>query len=305
MHALPISDARRPLGRSGLSAFPLAYGLWRFAGTTLPEGRAKIEAALELGVDLFDTADIYGGDGASEELLGRVLGEAPALRGRMLVATKCGIVPGIPYDSSAEHVERCAEASLRRLRLDVLDLFQIHRPDLLAHPAELAGALARLRERGLVREVGVSNHTPAQFEALQAHLPFPIATHQPELSAWTLAPLRDGVLDQCMRRGVTPLAWSPLAGGRLGLAADAARRQPDGARLAALLECLDKLAEREGVSRAALALAFLLAHPAGVIPIVGTQQPARLRECAASLRVRLSRADWYAILVASQGEPLP
>jgi predicted oxidoreductase len=305
MDALPIRAEPRPLGQSTLRAFPLAYGSWRFAGTSVRDARAKIDAALEVGVNLFDHADIYGGAGAAEELFGKVLGDAPHLRDAILVATKGGIVPGVPYDSSAAHLREAFEASLRRLRVDTIDLYQIHRPDLLAPPQEIADTLVRLRDAGKLREVGVSNYTPAQFEALQHHLPFPIATHQPELSCWAVAPLRDGVLDQCQRLGVTPLAWSPMAGGLLGLRVDEARGRAGGERLVALLEILDALAVRESVGRAAIALAFLLVHPAGVIPILGTQRVARIREAAGALRVHLSRADWYAVLAASQGAPHP
>jgi predicted oxidoreductase len=305
MDALPIRAEPRPLGRSSLHAFPLAYGSWRFAGSSLREARAKIDAALEIGVNLFDHADIYGGDGAAEELFGKVLAEAPHLRSRMLVATKGGIVPGVPYDSSAAHLREAFEASLRRLRVDTIDLYQIHRPDLLAHPGEIADAFVRLRDAGKLREVGVSNYTPSQFEALQRFLPFPIATHQPELSCWALAPLRDGLLDQCLRLHVTPLAWSPLAGGLLGVGVAEARGRAGGERLVALLGILDALAVREGVGRGAIALAFLLAHPAGVIPILGTQRVGRIRESTDALRVHLSRADWYAVLEASQGAGHP
>lgn len=305
MDALPIDTGPRRLGASDLEVAPLAYGCWRFAGTDVAAARAKIEAALDAGMTLFDHADIYGDDGAAEALFGAVLQEAPALRDQMTIATKCGIVPGLPYDSRAAHIRASCKASLRRLNVDVIDLYQIHRVDWLTHPAEVAAALAELREAGTIREVGVSNHSPAQFDALQAHLPFPIVTHQPELSAWCLGPLRDGVLDQCMRHGVTPLAWSPMAGGLLGLTAEAAHAEKTERRLFDLLQCLDDLATRECVSRMAVALAFLLAHPAGIIPIVGTQQPARIRESTDAFRVTLTRADWYAIVEASQGAPLP
>lgn len=305
MPALAIDRGPRPLGRSGLSAFPLAYGCWRFAGTAVREAREKIEAALEIGVDLFDHADIYGGEGAAEALFGRVLAEAPALRERMNIATKCGIVPGVPYDSSAAHIAHSAEASLARLGIDCIDVYQIHRPDWLGHPEVVAGALAALREAGKIREVGVSNHSASHFDALQTYLPFPIATHQPEFSCWHLAPLENGVLDQCLRERVAPLAWSPLARGSLGLGVVEARREPYGERLAALIETLDKLAQREGVARGAVALAWLLAHPAGVIPILGTQRPERIREAARAFDVQLSREDWYAVVTASRGEPLP
>jgi predicted oxidoreductase len=311
MDVLPISPAPRPLGRSSLRAFPIAYGCWRLVGGDARAARDRIETALALGIDLFDHADVYGLDhgggaaGEAEALFGRVLAEAPTLRARMLVATKGGIVPGVPYVSTAEHLAAACEGSLKRLGVDVIDLYQIHRPDVLAHPAEVAGALARLREEGKIREVGVSNHTPAQLDTLQRHLPFPVATHQPELSCLEIAPLRDGLLDQCLRERVTPLAWSPLAGGRLGLDVDAARALPDGGRLARVLLALDRIAGREGVTRAAVALAWLLVHPAGIVPIVGTQTPARLRECVGALGVYLTRRDWYDVLAAAQGFPHP
>jgi predicted oxidoreductase len=184
MDVLPISTALRPLGQTSLRAFPIAYGGWRFAGTDLRTAREKIETAVEVGINLFDHADIYGGNGAAEELFGHVLAEMPHLRDAMLIATKGGIIPGVPYDSSREHILRAAEGSLRRLRIDVIDLYHIHRPDLLTHPQEIAAALTQLRAAGKIREVGVSNFTVAQCEALQSFLPFPIATHQLEMSDW-------------------------------------------------------------------------------------------------------------------------
>lgn len=302
---LEIKPELRRLGKSDLRVGPVSYGLWRFAGTGVPEARIKLEAALEQGMSLLDSADIYGEDGRSEELLGRVFAETPGLRQRCVLATKGGIAAGIPYDSSAAHVRAACEASLRRLRTDRIDLYQIHRPDWLAHPEEVASALAALRQAGLVREVGVSNHTVAQFDALQAYLPFPIATHQPEFSALCLDPLRDGVLDQCMRLGVTPLAWSPLAGGDLALSPDEAAARPRGARLAGLIRALDAKARAQGVSRVAVALAFVMVHPSGAIPIVGTQRAPRIRACREVFSVRLSRSDWYDLVEASQGERLP
>lgn len=311
MHALPIARSRRPLGRTQLAVFPIAFGCWRLVGSDVAAARGRIEAALAGGVDCFDLADVYGLDhggaafGESEALFGRVLADAPSLRDRMVIATKGGIVPGVPYDASAPSLIAACEASLERLRVARIDLYQVHRPDWLAHPAETAEALVALRESGKIREAGVSNYTAAQFDALQRHLPFPLATHQPELSCWRLEPLRDGVLDQCLREGVTPLAWSPLAGGRLALSVQAALAEPDGTRLAGLLGRLDAIAARAGQPRTAVALAWLLAHPAGIVPILGTQRPDRLAECLRAFDVRLTRRDWYEIVVAAQGEPLP
>ena len=310
MSALQIDATPRPLGASGLSCFPIAYGLWRFAGTDVATGRAKVEAALEAGIDLFDHADIYGCDGGgsfgdAELLFGKVLAEAPELRDRMTIASKGGIVLGLPYDSSARWIRQACEDSLRRLQVDTIDLYQIHRPDFLGHPAELARVLTELRDAGKIRHVGVSNYTTSQFRALQAHLSFPIATHQPELSCWAHAPLRDGILDQCMELGVTPLAWSPLAGGRLFRDPQSAATADEQSRLADLQSVLDEVATAQGVSRTAVALAWLLAHPAGVVPIIGTQRIDRIQDSMTALKVTLDRPTWNRILIAAQGEPLP
>lgn len=281
---------------------PIAFGLWRFTDHDPDRARDLIETALEAGMNLIDGADVYGlqddgsGFGRAEEILGGVLRADPGLRDRMVLATKGGIAPPIPYESSAAYLRSACEASLRRLGVDVIDLYQIHRPDLLTHPAEVAAALAGLREEGKIREVGVSNHTPAQVDALAAHLPFPIATNQPEYSAVHLDPLRDGTFDACMRDGTVPLVWSPLAGGALATG--------DGIG-PELLAVVDHLAERERTDRSTIALAFALAHPAAPVAIIGTQRPERVAVATAALSVELSRADVYAIVQASEGVPLP
>lgn len=285
-----------------LECGPIGFGCWRFTDADPGRGADLIEAALDAGMTLVDTADVYGLDwggegwGTCEANLGAVLRHRPGLRDRMVLASKGGIVPGVPYVSGPGYLGRACEASLARLGVDHLDLYQVHRPDPFTHPAVVAEALSSLRERGLVREVGVSNHTPAQVAALQAHLPFALATTQPELSVLHLQPLRDGTLDQCVERGITPLAWSPLAGGRLATG--------DGAPVE-LLTVLDRLAVREGVSRAAIAVAFVIAHPARPVAIVGTQQVARLAEVAVAGGVHLDRRDVYDLIVASDGAPLP
>ncbi len=285
-----------------LSVGPLAFGCWRLVKMTPSEARARVEAALDAGMNLVDTADVYGldwggdGFGAAEALLGRALADAPGLRDRVVLATKGGIRPPVPYDSSAASLVAACEASLARLRVERIDLYQVHRPDLFAHPAEVAEALDRLRRGGKIAEAGVSNHTPAQVEALRAHLPFPLAANQPELSALHLAPLRDGTLDQCMQHGITPLAWSPLAGGRL-VSGEGCRPE--------LLAVLDAIAAREGVDRAAVCVAFVLAHPSAPVAILGTANEDRLRAAPRALGVHLGREDVYAIVQASEGAPLP
>jgi len=287
---------------------PIAYGCWRFAGTDVATARGKIETALDVGMTLIDTADIYGYDGsapapgggfgAAEDLLGLVLAATPGLRDRMVLATKGGITPPVPYDSSPDHLRRACEASLRRLQVDTIDLYQIHRPDLLAHPADVAGALDGLVASGKVRAIGVSNFTVAQTRALQVHLDTPLASTQPEFSPLALEPIADGTFDLAMEAGLVALAWSPLAGGRLG-------DRPDDERSRAVADVCDRLASEQGVSRSAILLAWAIRHPAGVVPIAGTQQPGRIRECARANDVELTANQWYEILVAGRGEPMP
>jgi predicted oxidoreductase len=281
---------------------PLAFGLWRYVDTDVAAAQRLLETALDAGMNLIDNADVYGFDwggtgfGTVEENLGRVLAVAPHLRDRMVLATKGGIMPPIPYDSSPAYLRSACEASLRRMGVDVIDLYQIHRPDMLTHPAEVAATLAELRDEGKIREVGVSNHTPAQVAALAEHLPFPLASNQPEYSALHLGPLRDGTFDECMRAGTAVLAWSPLGGGRLATG--------DGVR-PELLDVLDRLARRERVDRATLAIAFVLAHPTRPVAILGSQNADRLAASAAALDVHLDRQDVYDVIQASEGVPLP
>jgi predicted oxidoreductase len=283
---------------------PLAFGLWRFTDADTARSQAVLEAALDLGMNLVDNADVYGFDwggsgfGGNEEILGNVLTAAPALRDRMVLASKGGILPGVPYDQSPGALREACEASLRRMRVEVIDLYQIHRPDLFAHPHDVAATLTALRDEGKIRAVGVSNFTPDQYDALAAHLDFPIATTQPEYSALHLQPLRDGTFDRCLRDGVTPLAWSPLAGGRL--VGDGDRVLPPD-----LAKTLDRLAEREGVGRATLAYAFVLAHPSRPVCILGTQRIERLSEATQALGVTLTRSDAYDVIEAAEGAPLP
>jgi predicted oxidoreductase len=288
----------RPLGATELMVSPLAWGMWRFSGDDVNAARERVEAALDAGLTFMDTADIYGPDngepfGAAEALLGRVFAEAPGLRDRMVLATKAGIEMGVPYNSSADYLVAACEACLRRMGVERVELFQIHRPDSLTHPAEVAAAFDRLRSAGKIAEAGVSNHTPAQVAALRAYMTFPLASVQPEFSAACVAPLYDGVLDQAMELNLGVMAWSPLGGGRLAGA---------GSPIAG---ALDAVAKPRGATREAAALAWIMDHPARPIPIVGSQRPDRIRASAEALDIQFSRAEWYAVLTAARGEPLP
>jgi predicted oxidoreductase len=292
----------RPLGKSGLSVSSVAWGMWRFGGEDVATAQKLVETALEAGVTLFDTADIYGpkshgGFGAAETQLGRVFGASPALRGQMVLASKGGIVPGTPYDSSAPYLASAIDASLTRMNVERIDLWQIHRPDILTHPTEIASALEAAHRAGKIGAVGVSNYTVAQTQALMAYLSLPVVSHQPEFSALKLDPITDGILDQAIQYDMAVLAWSPLGGGRLA--------QPQDERASAVVALFDTKAAEAGVSRTAVALSWLMAHPARTIPIMGTQNIDRIKDIPQAYVPRWSRAEWYAVLVASRGEKLP
>lgn len=296
-----VSDGTRRLGDEA-EIGPIGFGCWRLTGSSDTDNARLISTALDLGMNLVDNADVYGldwggtGFGACEEALGRVLAADRSLRDRMVLATKGGIIPGVPYDSSGAYLISACEASLRRMGVDHVDLYQIHRPDTFTHPEEIAVAFASLRDRGLVSMFGVSNYAPSQTIALSTFIEEPLVSTQPEFSCVALSPMRDGTFDLCMEEGITPLAWSPLAGGRIATG--------DGVR-PELLTVLDDLATREGVSRASIAVAFVLAHPADAVALLGTQRPDRLADLATATRVTLSRTDVYRIIVASDGVPLP
>ena len=302
MSEIHLTPDLRPLGKCGITVGPIAWGMWRFGRSTPEQGRRLIEAAFAAGVTLFDTADIYGFDGAggfgdAETLLGRVFATAPALRGRMVLATKGGITPPVPYDSGRDYLTGALEHSLRRLGVASVDLYQIHRPDMLAHPQEVARTLEDMVASGKVRAVGVSNYTRHQTTALASFLTVPLASIQPELSPLAIDVIEGGLADLAMERDYAVLAWSPLGGGRVG--------SPVSAREREVAAALDGVAAKHGVGRAAAAYSWIMAHPMRAIPIVGTQDEARIAELADAYKIQWSKADWYAVLVASRGEKLP
>ena len=297
-----VSSSPRRLGTDGPEVGALGYGTWRMTSTDVGTNQHLIETALDNGINLIDTADVYGldhggtGFGENEERLGQVLAAAPALRDRMVLATKGGIMPPLPYDSSPEYLRAAVDASLTRLGVERIDLWQIHRPDMFAHPADVAATLEELHAAGKIGMVGISNFTVDQYDALAHHLTLPVVATQPEYSVGQLAPLRDGMFDRAMRDGMVPLAWSPLAGGRL-LSGEGMRSE--------LLDTVDRLAEREGTDRATIAIAFVLAHPSQPVALLGTQTPERLVASLKAFDVTLDRNDVYDIVAASEGQPLP
>jgi predicted oxidoreductase len=304
MSELPLPPTTRQLGASGVAVSPLAWGMWRLAedGRTAADAAQLVHAALDAGITFLDTADIYGFDGSggfgdAEALLGEVLTAEPGLRDRMVLATKGGILPPLPYDQSADYLRAAIDASLSRLKVDSVDLWQIHRPDILAHPQEVARVLDDALVGGKLRSLGVSNFTMAQTAALNHFLGHKLVSTQPEISPLRIDCFENGELDQAMMLGLTPLAWSPLGGGRLAA--------PETPRDKAVAAALDTVAEAQGASRTVAAYSWLMAHPAGIVPIIGSQNPARIEEGARALTVRWTRTDWYAVLVAARGVPLP
>ncbi len=302
MSELTLSPDSRPLGKSGLSVSPVAWGMWRFNGDDVNEARTLVEAAFEAGITFFDTADIYGADtaagfGSSEALLGRVFADAPHLRQKMVLASKGGIVIGTPYDQSTSYINAAIDASLQRLGVDHIDLWQVHRPDILTHPAELAKALEAAKSAGKIGAIGVSNFTVPHTQALMAHLDSPLVSLQPEISPLQIESIHNGTLDLAMAHDIAVLAWSPLGGGRL--------MHPSTDREMAVAAALQAEADAQDLPLSAVAMSWIAVHPARPIPIVGSQNVGRIREAALITKVKWTRSSWYTVYTAARGEPLP
>jgi predicted oxidoreductase len=287
----------------------LAYGVWRLLKD--PEGAhvqrvlAKIQACLDCGITTIDHADIYGGYRV-EEVFGAALRASPGLRHRLELVTKCGIMlvdPARPenrlkhYDYSRQHLIGSVERSLRNLATDYLDVLLLHRPSPLLDPDEVAEAVHLLIGQGKVRHVGVSNFTPAQFDTLASRLTVPLVTNQVELHPLWLAPFLDGTLDHCLQRRIAPMAWSPLAGGRLVSGQGEAEMR--------VRTVLSELGRKYGADLDQIGYAWLLRHPARIIPVLGTNRIERITSAARSLSLQLELQDWFAVWSASSGAEVP
>ena len=309
------------LGESSLDCSRLAYGCWRVTGViTHPpiddvheqRGHDAITAAYEAGYTLFDLADIYS-DGLVEEVFGHALKDIQDMRENILITTKCGILKkGNPeneapyrYDLSREHILRSCEASLKRMGIDCIDLYQLHRPDYLMEPEEIASAFEELKQAGKVREFGVSNFTVDQLNHLQAACPMKLVCNQVEISLLHHDALNNGSLDHYQRNNITPLAWSPLAQGKLGSTYPISLRNPNHSHEQALRDALQIVARLEECSRTAVALAWLIRHPAGIVPIIGSTNPEHIRDATKAADLRLSREGWYRLMEAAAGKQLP
>lgn len=279
----------------------IVAGMWRIGdwGMSVEQRVAFIEQCLALGVTSFDHADIYGNYSA-EGLFGEALRAQPSLRARIELVGKCGIKlvsPARPqhaiqhYDTSAAHIVASAEASLRQLQTEYLDVLLIHRPDPLMDFDEIADAFTRLRDAGKVRHFGVSNFSRHQFEALNRRMP--LVTNQVECSPLATAPLFDETFDGLQDLGVAPMAWSPLAGGRLFTATDA--------RAEALRHVIKDIAERIGQPFASVVFAWIMQLPSKPLPLTGSGRIEAIAVAVAGTTFTLSRPDWFAILRAARG----
>ncbi|MGQ9806550.1 MAG: aldo/keto reductase [Chlorobiales bacterium] len=287
-----------------LSLSRLSLGVWRMNQWNLNDEalRALFETAVELGISTIDHADIYG-DYTCEARFGAIV--PTALRQQMQLVTKCGIKlvsPNRPehqlktYDTSAAHILRSVETSLKHLKTDYLDALLLHRPNPLMNADEIAEVFSSLRASGKVLEFGVSNFTPSQVSLLQSRLSFKLVTNQIEFSVLHLAPMYDGVLDQAQECSMPPMAWSPLAGGRLfGEGEQAWRVRSE----------LSLVANEVHASLEQVALAWIMKHPSKPMPILGSGKIERLKDMVKADSLALSNEHWFRILRASTGESVP
>ena len=288
----------------GLSFSRLVYGMWRLADdsdTSVKHVDAKINAALDQGITTFDQADIYGGYTA-EAVMGAAMKANPSLRQRMEIVSKCDIVIDAGrhsgarvkhYNTTAAHINASVDASLAEMGVDEIDVLLVHRPDPFMDHHETGAALDALVDAGKVHAVGVSNFRPWDWNLLQSAMRHPLVTNQIELSLKHIAPFTNGDLAFHQQHGHVVMAWSPLGGGDLITASNE------------LTHRLDSIATRSGVDRAAVATAFLLAHPAKITPVLGTNNLDRISAISAAETVELDRQDWFSLYEAALGSEVP
>ena len=288
----------------GLSFSQLVYGMWRLADdsdTSVKHVDAKINAALDQGITTFDQADIYG-DYTAEAVMGAAMKANPSLRQRMEIVSKCDIVIDAGrhsgarvkhYNTTAAHINASVDASLSEMGIDEIDALLVHRPDPFMDHHETGAALDALVDAGKVRAVGVSNFRPWDWNLLQSAMRHPLVTNQIELSLKHIAPFTNGDLAFHQQHGHVVMAWSPLGGGDLMTASNE------------LTHRLDSIAKQSGVDRAAVATAFLLAHPAKITPVLGTNNLDRISSISAAETVQLDRQDWFYLYEAALGSEVP
>jgi len=259
-----------------------------------------IDECLDLGLKDFDHADIYG-HYTTESDFGEVIKNRPDLKNKVRVTTKCGIkmiCDNRPnhriksYDSSKEHIIASAENSLDALGMDCIDLLLLHRPDYLMQPAEIAAAFEQLKQQGKVKAFGVSNFSAAQLDLLHSYTP--LLNHQIEVSLLHLDAFENGTLDQCLKLGIAPSAWSPFGGGSIF-------SDSDDPQIQRIQRVTNQLAQRYEATSDQILLAWLLKHPASILPVLGTSKISRIKNAMAALRIQLSREEWYELWQAAIG----
>ena len=291
----------------------VALGCMRIADMTDSELDTYINTALESGINLFDHADIYG-RGRCEEVFGKALARDKSLRDKMVIQTKCSIVPGKMYDFSKEHIISSVDGSLKRLGVEYIDILLLHRPDLLMEPEEVAEAFDELEKAGKVGNFGVSNHSPMQIELLKKYVKQPLKINQMRLSIANATMISSGanvnlcnndginydgyLRDYCRLNEITIQPWSPLQQGFIKSCFLTEEKFSD------INKTLAELGEKYGLTPAGMAIAWLLRLPEKTQPIVGTTKPERVKAVAEAADVTISREDWYRIY-REQGYPLP
>ena len=294
--------------RDDLEFSRIVHGYWRLMEWNLSDNELVklIEEVYDLGITTVDHADIYG-NFSCEEKFGNALKLKKGLREKLQIVTKCGIkFPSINrpenkshcYDTSKEHIINSAERSLKNFNTDYLDLLLIHRVDALLNPEEVAEAFTRLKNQGKVRYFGVSNFLPSQFNMLNSYLDNSLVTNQVEISPLCLDAFEDGTLDLMLEKRVKPMAWSPLAGGRLFKGNDE--------RDIRVQKVLNKIKEEVSANDIdEVAYAWLLMHPSKIMPIVGSGKLDRIKAAVKATEIKLTRDQWFEIYVASRGVDIP
>ncbi len=301
------SKNRLKLHPEGPEFSTIAAGFWRLDEWNFSTSDliGFIELALEHGITTFDHADIYGGY-QNEAIFGKALKEKPSLRDRMELVTKCGIClttenrPGHTiqhYNTTASHIRSSVEQSLKNLSSDFIDLVLIHRPDPLMDASEMAEVFSELISEGKINHVGVSNFTPPQYELFQSKLDHPLVTNQVECSLLQLDPIYDGTFDQAQQYQASPMIWSPFSGGRLFTGDDERSKRVQ-------YTCAE-LAKKYNATSDQIALAWLLRLPSSPQPVIGTGKKKRLISAANAMKLQIERQDWFRLLKASQGHPVP
>ncbi len=294
MQRITLSDS--------LSVSRIIYGLWRHTDDqdiSSKKLQSKIEACLDQGISTFDQADIYGGY-SSEALLGETLKQAPHLRDNMEIITKCDIVAPIGiysdkrvkhYDTSAQHINFSVERSLSQMAIDQIDLLLLHRPDPLMDAQETGAVLDALVASGKVKGIGVSNFKPWDIDLLQSCTQNRLLTNQIEISLLHNSAFTNGDLAYLQQHKIAPMAWSPLGGGALFKD----KQTP-------LWQKLNSIAKSYNVQPSSVATAWLIRHPATIMPIMGSNDLQRIKRLSEALSFDLSREEWFELLQIATGK---